>query len=74
LQNRQVQPEQLSQYFIDAASIPAEELNWVAAAVEYRLVVNYPNRRILNPQKTATVAEVAAFVYQGWCNPVECQV
>ncbi|NJK38243.1 MAG: hypothetical protein HC835_11340 [Oscillatoriales cyanobacterium RM2_1_1] len=65
LQNRQVQPEQLSQYFIDAASIPAEELNWVAAAVEYRLVVNYPNRRILNPQKTATVAEVAAFVYQG---------
>ncbi|MGL5080954.1 MAG: SLBB domain-containing protein [Microcoleaceae cyanobacterium] len=64
LKAQQVQPEQLNRYFTDAAKIPNSELNAIAAAVENRLVVNYPNRRILNPQKTATVAEISAFVYQ----------
>jgi len=36
----------------------------VAAATENRLVVNYPNVQFLNPNQTATRAEVAAFIYQ----------
>jgi hypothetical protein len=37
----------------------------VAAATERRLVVNYPNIRLLNPNQVATRAEVAAILYQG---------
>lgn len=48
----------------DASSIP----NWarpsVAAATERQIVVNYPNVNVLAPNRTATRAEVAAFIYQ----------
>jgi hypothetical protein len=48
----------------DSESIPSEFRNLVAAATEYGLVVNYPDPKVLNPQKEVTRAEVAAFVYQ----------
>ncbi|MGF1491612.1 MAG: SLBB domain-containing protein [Microcoleaceae cyanobacterium] len=60
----QVQPEQLNQYFTDAAAIPQANLDGIAAATEYRLVVNYPNVRTLNPNRHITLAETAAFIHQ----------
>lgn len=57
-------PETVLQAYSDAASIPNYARNSVAAATENRLVVNYPNVLFLNPNQTATRAEVAAFIYQ----------
>ncbi len=48
----------------DAAAIPDYAQNSVAAATEQRMVVNYPNVAFLNPNRPATRAEVAAFIYQ----------
>lgn len=50
--------------FRDAATIPDYATNGVAAATERNMVVNYPNVNFLNPNQTATRAEVAAFIYQ----------
>ena len=58
-------PETILQTYADAASIPDYARSSVAAATENRMVVNYPNVQFLNPNQTATRAEVAAFIYQG---------
>lgn len=50
--------------YSDATTIPSYALNSVAAATENRMVVNYPNPKLLNPNQPATRAEVAAFIYQ----------
>lgn len=52
------------QTYVDANSIPDWARSSVAAATERRIVVNYPDVRFLNPSRTATRAEVAAFIYQ----------
>ncbi len=52
------------QTYSDAATIPDYARNSVAAATENRMVVNYPNIKLLNPNQPATRAEVAAFIYQ----------
>jgi hypothetical protein len=57
-------PETILQAYADASGIPNYARNSVAAATENRLVVNYPNVQFLNPNQTATRAEVAAFIYQ----------
>ncbi len=57
-------PETILQTYADASGIPNYARNSVAAATENRLVVNYPNAQFLNPNQTATRAEVAAFIYQ----------
>lgn len=57
-------PETILQTYADASSIPNYARNSVASATENRLVVNYPNVQFLNPNQTATRAEVAAFIYQ----------
>lgn len=54
----------LDTYFQDAAQIPDYAVNSVAGATEKRLVVNYPNIALLNPNQLATRADVAAFIYQ----------
>lgn len=48
----------------DAGQIPDYGRAPVAAATQNRLVVNYPNVDVLGPQRTATRADVAAFIYQ----------
>ncbi len=48
----------------DADAIPAYAQDSIAAATRRRLVVNYPDVRLLNPNQFATRADVAAFVYQ----------
>ncbi|NJP10232.1 MAG: S-layer homology domain-containing protein [Leptolyngbyaceae cyanobacterium RU_5_1] len=50
--------------YADASTIPNYARPSIAAATERRMVVNYPNIRLLNPNQVATRAEVAAFIYQ----------
>ncbi|PZV11847.1 MAG: hypothetical protein DCF20_18845 [Pseudanabaena sp.] len=52
------------QAYSDSTTIPAYARNSVAAATDHRMVVNYPNPKILNPNRPATRAEVSAFIYQ----------
>ena len=52
----------------DATQIPAYATGPVAAATQRQLVVNYPTPSQLNPNREATRAEVAAFVYQALVN------
>ncbi len=56
--------DSLLQAYSDASGIPAYARNSIAAATERRIVVNYPDVRLLNPNQTATRADVAAFIYQ----------
>jgi hypothetical protein len=51
-------------YYNDASNISNFARDPIAAATENRLVVNYPTLKSLNPQRNATRAEVAAFLYQ----------
>ncbi|MBF2047160.1 MAG: S-layer homology domain-containing protein [Elainella sp. C42_A2020_010] len=52
------------QIYNDASAIPNWATNSIAAATEKKIVVNYPNVQTLNPNRAATRAEVAAFIYQ----------
>ncbi|MBW4521618.1 MAG: S-layer homology domain-containing protein [Scytolyngbya sp. HA4215-MV1] len=52
------------QVYNDANEIPGYATESIAAATERQLVVNYPDVKYLNPNQTATRAEVAAFIYQ----------
>lgn len=54
--------EILRSYYEDAASIPSYAFNAIAAATQKHLVVNYPNVKRLNPNQSATRAEVVAFI------------
>ncbi len=54
--------------FRDSAEIPAYAKSGVAAAAERNVVVNYPNVSFLNPNETATRADVAAYIYQTLVN------
>jgi hypothetical protein len=48
----------------DSANIPSYARTGVAAATSQRVVVNYPDVAQLNPNRTMTRAEAAAFIYQ----------
>lgn len=54
--------------YSDAAEIPDYATGAVAAATQRQLVVNYPTPQQLNPNREATRAEIAAFVYQALVN------
>jgi parallel beta-helix repeat protein len=58
----------LGQKFQDASSIPQYAVNPVAAALQRNIIVNYPNAAQLSPNRNATRAEVAAFIYQALVN------
>jgi hypothetical protein len=60
--------EQILAVYRDAGAIPAEARSLVAAATERGIVVNYPNNNTCSPNKVATRAEVAAFLYQAMVN------
>lgn len=65
-------------YYNDSSSISSWARTPIAAATDNRVVVNYPNVNTLNPQRNATRAEVAAFIYQalvkeGLANTVSSQ-
>lgn len=54
--------------YADAGTIPDYARPSIAAATQRRMVVNFPDIRALNPNRIATRAEVAAFVYQALVN------
>lgn len=55
-------------FYQDASNIPSYASAGVAAATQKKLVVNYPQVKVLNPIQNATRADVAAFVYQALVN------
>lgn len=55
---------QVLNYYNDGYAISDFARSPIAAATESRMVVNYPSLNLLNPQRNATRAEVAAFLYQ----------
>ncbi|AFY32428.1 DUF1565 domain-containing protein [Calothrix sp. PCC 7507] len=55
-------------FYSDAAQIPNYAVGPVAAATARQLVINYPTVKQLSPNREATRAEVAAFVYQALVN------
>jgi hypothetical protein len=61
-----LQPEDIGvvSMYTDASQIPNYAIPAIAAATERQMVVNYPNLNQVTPNRTATRAEVAAFVYQ----------
>ncbi|MEH2351546.1 MAG: DUF1565 domain-containing protein [Nostoc sp.] len=60
-------------FYTDAAQIPNYAIAPVAAATARQLVINYPTVKQLNPNREATRAEVAAFVYQALVNAGRAQ-
>ncbi|MHC5937438.1 DUF1565 domain-containing protein [Nostoc sp.] len=60
-------------FYTDAAQIPNYAIAPVAAATVRQLVINYPTVKQLNPNRQATRAEVAAFVYQALVNAGRAQ-
>ncbi|HEY9599816.1 MAG TPA: S-layer homology domain-containing protein [Cyanophyceae cyanobacterium] len=60
-------------YYNDASSISSWARSPIAAATEKRMVVNYANVKQLNPQRNATRAEVAAFIYQALVSEGQAQ-
>lgn len=58
----------LNQYYDDAADIPSQATGAIASATRSNLVVNYPTRTVLEPNRPATRGEVAAFVHQALVN------
>ncbi|MEG3847232.1 S-layer homology domain-containing protein [Microcoleus sp. herbarium19] len=52
------------QVYTDRKKVPKWAVDKVAAATEAGIVVNHPKRKLLQPNRTATRAEVAAMIYQ----------
>jgi hypothetical protein len=52
------------QIYTDRTKVPKWAVDKVAAATEAGIVVNHPKRELLQPNRTATRAEVAAMIYQ----------
>ncbi len=52
------------QLYTDRTKVPKWAVDKVAAATEAGIVVNHPKRTLLQPNRTATRAEVAAMIYQ----------
>ena len=50
--------------YTDRTKVPKWAVDKVAAATEAGIVVNHPKRALLQPNRTATRAEVAAMIYQ----------
>ena len=50
--------------YVDRQAIPSYALNAMAKATQLALVVNTPDIQTLNPNQTATRADVVAAVYQ----------
>jgi hypothetical protein len=53
-----------SKYYQDADRIPQNAVDAVAKTTAAGIVVNYPNRRVLNPNKAATRGELSALIHQ----------
>lgn len=61
-------PQTVLGVYQDISRIPRPAVDGLAAATENGLVVNYPDVQFFDPNKPATRAEVAAFIYQALVN------
>ncbi|NEO28211.1 MAG: S-layer homology domain-containing protein [Kamptonema sp. SIO4C4] len=61
--------EVLSQAFMDGQEIPDYARDYVASAVENRVVVKFPNPRQLKPNQWATRGDIAASLCQAKASP-----
>ncbi|MEY3223049.1 MAG: hypothetical protein RLZZ203_1905 [Cyanobacteriota bacterium] len=50
--------------YSDASSIRSEHRDFIAALTENKVIINYPNKKLLKPKKVATRAEVSALLYR----------
>ncbi|MEG4011103.1 MULTISPECIES: S-layer homology domain-containing protein [unclassified Microcoleus] len=57
-------PTKILQVYTDRQKVPKWAVDKVAAATKAGIVVNHPKPTLLQPNKTATRAEVAAMIYQ----------
>ncbi|MEH1779406.1 S-layer homology domain-containing protein [Nostoc sp.] len=57
-------PNQIISLYKDAKDIPPYAIAKIATATTNGLVVNYPNPQVLDPNKVASRAEVAAMIHQ----------
>ena len=64
----------LNSAFDDPSKIPNYARSAIAAATERRLVVNYPNVKLLRPEQLATRGEVAAFLCQALARPEQASL
>lgn len=55
-------------FFQDASDIPKYAEPGIAAAAQNQIPVNYPNVFRLNPNRTATRADISAFIFQSLVN------
>lgn len=53
-----------SNYYQDAAQIPQDAVDEVAAATQANIVVNYPNKKVLSPDQPLTRGAAAAIIHQ----------
>ncbi|MEI6443117.1 MAG: S-layer homology domain-containing protein [Nostocales cyanobacterium ELA583] len=56
--------ENILSVYSDASSIRSEHRKFIAALTENKVIVNYPNKKLLNPKKVATRADVCALLYR----------
>lgn len=63
-QSEALPSEVVSNYYADAQKIPLYAVDPIATATQAGMVVNYPDRRLLNPDRSATRAEIAALIHQ----------
>jgi hypothetical protein len=56
--------EDILSVYSDASSIRSEHRKFIAALTENKVIVNYPNKKLLNPKKVATRADVCALLYR----------
>lgn len=54
----------LAEIYADADQIPDYAAGAIAGATQSKIVVNYPQPELFNPDKSATRSEVAAMIYQ----------
>lgn len=71
-------PQQSLNRFEDGGEVPEYAVPAISAATQSGIVVNHPEREILNPSQNATRAEVAAIVYQalveaGQAEPIQSE-
>lgn len=71
-------PQQSLNRFEDRGEVPEYAVPAISAATQSGIVVNHPEREILNPSQNATRAEVAAIVYQalveaGQAEPIQSE-
>ena len=50
--------------YSDASSIRSEHRDFIAALTENKVIINYPNKKLLKPKKVATRAEISALLYR----------